>query len=254
MALRNWLHGVLLAMALNVGAATAAELTVVHTDTWPPYADSALPGQGLALELVTTALERAGYTPRLRVDTLERILEGGKLGVYDIFATAWYSDARNAYLAFSKPYLESRIRFIKRKGQPFSYTAFEDLRGVLIGVVQDYAYDTAFNSAPDLIRVSERNLVQNLLKLTQGRIDLTLDDELVLQYEINRYLPNSMATFSFLPKPLAVRGVHIAVSRKHPDHKAIAEAFDKAVRDMKSDGSFAAIVARHYAYIKKPAN
>ena len=242
-----------LVSALVVYPAMALDLNVAHTGNWPPYAAEELPGQGLAIELVTSALQRAGYSPRLRVDTLDRILEGSKLGVYEVFATPWYSEERNRYLAFSEPYLESTIRFLKRKETKFDYRGLPSLKGMKIGTVRNYAYDEAFSQAPDLNTVSERNLIQNLLKLTQRRIDLTLDDELVLQYEINRFMPHSMAQLEFVPEPLAVRGVHIGVSRKHPEHEKIVADFNAAIAAMKKDGSYSRIVQRHMAYIRPAA-
>lgn len=247
------LAGLLLLAALVPTISQATDLNVVHSGKWPPYSDSSLPGQGLAVEIVTAALKRAGYTPYLRIDSLDRILEGGALGVYDVFATPWYSDSRNAYLDYSKPYLESQIRFVKRKNSDLDFQSLADLNGVMVGTVPDYAYGDSFSKAPGIVRVPERNLIQNLLKLTQGRIDLTLDDERVLHYEINRYMPNSMDNLVFLAKPLAVRGIHIGVSRENPEHAKIVAAFDKAIADMKQDGSFDAILAKHNEYIKKPA-
>jgi polar amino acid transport system substrate-binding protein len=251
--LRRQFVAAFLLFALFPLPSPALDLSVVHSGTWPPYADEGLPQQGLAIDLVTTALQRAGHTTQVRVDSLDRILEGGKLGVYDVFATPWYSEERNQYLAFSEPYLESRICFIKRKDKKFEFNSFRDLNGMMIGVVKDYAYDEDFNEARDLIKISERNLIQNLLKLTQNRLDLTLDDELVLKYEINRYMPNSMKELELLPKPLAVRGVHIGVSRENPAHAQIVADFNKAIADMKKDGSYDRIVAKHKAYIEKPA-
>ena len=249
----RWLTSLILVIGIYNAPVAATDLNVVHSGKWPPYADASLPGQGLAVEIVTTALKRAGYTTFMRIDSLDRILEGGALGVYDVFATPWYSDARNQYLEYSEPYLESYIRFIKRKDKNFTYESADDLKGVMVGIVQDYAYDEDFNASRSIIKIPERNLIQNLLKLTQGRIDLTLDDELVLQYEINQYMPNSKKDLEFLPKPLAVRGIHIGVSRENPDHAKIVAAFNKAIKEMKKDGSFDAIVAKHNIYIKKPA-
>jgi len=244
-----------LMLGMSSQTASAAEgLNIVYSGKWPPYADANLPQQGLGVDLVTTALQKAGYDTFLHIDSLDRILEGGKLGVYDVFATPWYSDTRNQYLDYSKPYLESYIRFVKKKGSDFEFNDFNDLDGMMIGIVQDYAYDEQFNESRKLIKIVERNLIQNLLKLKQGRLDLAVDDELVLQYEINQYMPNSMNKFEFLSKPLAVRGIHIGVSRENPNHAKIVAAFDKAIAEMKKDGSYDKIVQKHYAYIKKPAN
>jgi len=242
----------LLLLATAAGPVAAENLNVVYSGKWPPYADASLPQQGLGVDLVTTALQRAGYQTVLQIDSLDRILEGGKLGVYDVFATPWYSDERNEYLDYSKPYLQSYIRFVKKKGSDIEFNSFSDLNGLLIGVVQDYAYDEEFNHSRKLTRISERNLIQNLLKLKQGRLDLAVDDELVLLYEINQYMPNSRNDFVILPKPLAVRGIHIGVSRENPHHAAIVAAFDKAIEAMKKDGSYEKILQKHFAYIKKP--
>ena len=244
----------LLVLGIYSQTTFAESLNVVYSGKWPPYADANLPQQGLGVDLVTTALPRAGYETFLNIDSLDRILEGGKLGVYDVFATPWYSDTRNQYLDYSKPYLQSYIRFIKKKDSDFEFNDFNDLDGTMIGIVQDYAYDEEFNESRKPIKIVERNLIQNLLKLKQGRLDLALDDELVLQYEINQFMPNSMGEFEFLPKPLAVRGIHIGVSRENPNHAKIVAAFDKAIADMKKDGSYDKIIQKHYVYIKKPAN
>lgn len=243
----------LLVLCMTPALSPATTLTIVHSGNWPPYADTSLPEQGLAVDIVATALKRAGYDTVIRVDSLDRILQGGALGVYDVFATPWYSEARNRYLDYSAPYLESSIHFLKMKGTDFTFESLAGLKNVMIGTVQDYAYDEAFNQSSAIIRIPEHHLIQNLLKLNRGRIDLALDDELVLHYEINRYLPNSRHNFEFLPKPLAVRGIHIGVSRENPEHAKIVAAFDAAIQTMKKDGSFASIVARHDRYIRKPA-
>ena len=254
MKLLHQIGSTLLFFSVLSHSAAALDLTVVHSGNWPPYSDQGLPQQGLAVDLVTTALQRAGHRTRVRVDTLDRILEGGRIGVYDVFATPWYSEARDQYLAFSDPYLDSRIRFIMRRDRNFEFNDFDDLQGMMIGVVKDYAYDEKFNESRDLIKISERNLIQNLLKLLQGRLDLTLDDELVLQYEINRYLPNSRDELEMLPEPLAVRGIHIGVSRENPKHAQIVADFNKAIVEMKKDGSYDRIVAKHKTYIDKPVS
>jgi len=171
--MNNFLHrvaGIFLLASLCSGVVQAQTLTVVHSGMWPPYSGGELPGQGVAIQLVTTALKRAGYDVQVRRDSLDRILEGGRIGVYDVFATPWYSDTRNEYLHFSKPYMESYIRFIKRKdSDDIKFDTLSDLDGVMVGVVAGYAYDEEFNHSRGVIRISERNLIQNILKLTHKR-------------------------------------------------------------------------------------
>lgn len=224
----------------------------VASAAWKPYTGNDLPSLGLANDLVHTALRRAGYTPYVTIEPWQRVLEGAKLGVYDVITTPWYSDERNEFLDYSEPYLQNRIVFVQKQGSKFDYQEFSDLKSMLIGVVTDYAYDERFNQSRTLTKISERHLIQNLLKLVQGRIDLTLDDELVLKYEINQFMPNRMKELEFLPKPLAVQGLHIGVSRENPDHAKIVAGFNKAIAEMKQDGTFQKILDKHKAYIENP--
>ena len=111
----RWITGLSLLLGVFCQVASAENLNVVHSGKWPPYADAGLPQQGLAIELVMTALKRAGYTPVVNIDSLDRILEGGKLGVYDVFATPWFSEERNQYPTTVNPtsnptYASSRRR------------------------------------------------------------------------------------------------------------------------------------------------
>jgi polar amino acid transport system substrate-binding protein len=243
--LRRCVVSALLLMFILSHTATAGELKVVHSGNWPPYSGADLPGQGLAIEMVTTALQRAGYGSSVSVDSLERILEGSRTGVYDVFATPWYTLERDQYLHFSQPYLESSIHFIKRKDSDFAYTEFDELEGLRIGVIKGYAYDEDFNQSPTIEKVSAGNLEKNLRKLIAKEVDLTLDDERVLRYEIKRSMPDSMARLEIVKKPLVVRGVNIGVSRNNADHAKIVADFDNAIAGMKQDGTYEEILKKH---------
>jgi polar amino acid transport system substrate-binding protein len=232
-------------------AAAATDVSVVHSGNWAPYADEALPGHGLAIDLVTTALKRAGYNPKVTTASLEQILEGSKTGTFDVFATPWYTMDRAQYLDFSQPYLESSVHFIKRKDTPFEYTRFDDLEGVRIGVIKNYAYDEDFSSSPLIERIDAGSLKDNLKKLIAKEIDLTLDDERVLRYTLNQSTPDNVATLEILARPLATRGVNIGVSRNNPDHARIVVDFNQAIAEMKRDGTYSRIVQKYNAYIGK---
>ncbi len=245
--------GLFLGVAVCSHSVLALDITVVHSGNWTPYADANLPEQGLAIDLVTTALKRAGYSPKVETASLAQILEGSKTGAYDVFATPWYTVDRDQYLDFSQPYLESSIRFIKRRDMPFEYTKFDDLEGMKIGVIADYAYEEDFNDSTLIEKINAPSLADNLRKLIDNEIDLSLDDERVLRYTVNQSMPQSMVALEILPKPLATRGVNIGVSRKNPDHARVIAGFNKAIAEMKKDGTYNRIVQKHEAYIQHPA-
>ena len=241
-----------LAFAVCPATVMAFDVNIVHSGSWPPYADEDLPEQGLAIDLVTTALKRAGYSTRVKTASLKQILEGSKTGIYDVFATPWYTMDRDRYLDFSQPYLQSSIHFIKRKDLPFEYTRFDDLENMTVSVVEDYAYEEDFNESTAIEKISTSSLIENLRMLIGREVDLTLDDERVLRYTINQSMPQSMAALEILAKPLAMRGINIGVSRKNPDHAMIVARFNKAIAEMKKDGTHDRIVQKHKALYGAP--
>ncbi|HBE91477.1 MAG TPA: amino acid ABC transporter amino acid-binding protein [Gammaproteobacteria bacterium] len=244
--------GLFICIAAYSHTAMALDINVVHSGSWPPYADESLPEQGLAIDLVTTALKRSGYSPQVKTASLPQILEGSKTGIYDVFATPWYTMDRAQYLDFSQPYLESSINFIKRTDTSFEYASFDNLEGMTVGVIENYAYDEDFSNATAIEKISASSLTENLRKLVEKKIDLTLDDERVLRYTLNRSMPRSTATLEILAKPLAVRGINIGVSRKNPEHAKIVAIFNKAIAEMKNDGTYDSIIQKHKDYIEHP--
>ena len=232
----------LCALLLFCSGLTVATELKLATSPWPPYVDENLPGKGLAIKLVTTALTRAGYTTTLKIESWTRTLEGAGIGVYDIIPTAWYSEERARAFSFSKPYLTNNIMLLKRKNDPFTYSDLSSLQGRIIGVIPGYAYGPEFDAAGNFYRVNSRHLIENLTRLQQGQIDLTLDDERVLLHDLDKYMHNSQDQLIMLPKPLSVNGLHIAVSRQRPDHEKIVAAFDKAMEEMKEDGEYEKIL------------
>ena len=222
----------------------------VALEHWPPYIDKDEPEYGLATELVTTALARAGYSTEVTFEDWTNAMEGTNIGVYDVIVAAWYSPEREELFEFSKPYFYNEIKFIKLKNKSFVYNDFSDLEGLLIGTVANYAYSPEFDNSYKLIRIPVTTLVENLTWLLRDQIDLTLDDEWVILHQIRKYMPDSIDRFEFLDKPLAVRGLHLMVSRNNPMHKKIVDDFNRAILEMKDDESFDAIAKKHYDKLK----
>ena len=68
----------LLLLALVQGVPARAEDTAISlmANSWPPYVDSKLPEQGLALELVTHIYRQAGYAPEVEITMWTRAMRG----------------------------------------------------------------------------------------------------------------------------------------------------------------------------------
>jgi len=230
-------------LALLGFAQSVPALTVV-AKIEPPYFSRKMPQEGLSAAIISAALKRSGYTATFSFETWPRAYEGAQLGVYDIVGSIWYTEERNKGFAFSNAYLFHEIKFIKRKAdKEISFRKLDDLDGLLVGTLKDYAYRAEFLNSKKFIRLPENHLLQNLLKLSQGQIDLTLAEAHKIRYEINEYMRGSAKDLEILPEPLMRRGTHIAVSRLNLKHKQIIEGFNKAIKSMKQDGSYEKILA-----------
>jgi polar amino acid transport system substrate-binding protein len=228
-------------LMLAISSARAQEISIV-ANIWPPYVDTALPGNGLAVMLVKEAMKRAGYTTKGRLEKWERALEGSEIGAYEVVAAIWKTKAREEKLVFSEPYLKNNVVFIAHVDSIIEYNNYSDLYGLLIGILKDYAYDEKFMNDPRILKLEANRLTQNLLAIQNGNIDLAVADKRLALYELKTFMGNNRQHFRFLAKPLASRQLYIAAPKNNPDSKTIITNFNKALASMKKDGTYQKIL------------
>ncbi|NOR71863.1 MAG: transporter substrate-binding domain-containing protein [Methylomarinum sp.] len=211
-----------------------------------PYIGNELPNQGLSIEIINTAFQRAGYKTNFVFETWPRTYEGGLIGIYDVIGSIWHTKDREKDFVFSDAYLFHEIKFIKRKDDTeIKFNTLDDLQGLIIGTLKNYAYRDDFTESRKIIKLQQNYLIQNLLFLTQENIDMTLGDIRKIRYEVNTHMKSSVKKLEILPQALIKRGAHIAVSKANPDHAEIIVKFNKALESMKNDGTYDAIIKKH---------
>jgi polar amino acid transport system substrate-binding protein len=223
----------------------AADTLRLVADPWPPFTGKHLPHNGLAADLVSTALNRAGYATSYTEVPWERAIRGLQRHDYDVLINAWFSEERVAFGHYSQPYLINRIRFLQRKGGGIRFSQLSDLYPYSIAVVRGYAYGQAFDQDTALYKVSVNDFPIAARMLHARRVQLTLEDELVARYHLGRDRDNIRDELEFLPQALSENGLHVLVSRQHRQHSEIVAAFDAAIASMRADGTYARIMRRH---------
>ena len=234
----------LIGLLLLTHAAAAQKLRLV-ADAWPPFTDATLINGGLATDIVSTALARAGYASEFQQVPWARALLGVGEGRYDVLVNAWYSEDRTRFGQFSGEYLVNRVRFLKRKDAPIEYNNLQQLHTYPIAVVRGYAYSAAFDGDTQLQKVPVHNFVMAVRMLAAQRVRLTLEDEYVARYYLSRESPRVRNAVEFLPKPLSENSLHILVSLKNPEHAQIVAGFDREIAKMKADGSYERLMRLH---------
>ena len=234
----------LIGLLLLAQTAAAQKLRLVF-DIWPPFTDDTLVNGGLATDIVTTALARAGFASGYQQVPWARALLGVGEGRYDVLVNAWYNEDRMKLGQFSGEYLGSRIRFLKRKDTPLEYNNLQQLHTYPIAVVRGYAYSPPFDADTALQKVPVHNFAMGVRMLAADRVKLTLEDEYVAKYYLARESARVRNSVEFLPKPLSENSLHILVSLKNPQHAQIVAGFDKAIAAMKADGSYERMLRQH---------
>ncbi len=222
---------------LPLATATAETLKIAGS-AWPPYVDATRADKGVAMDLVRHVFTRAGYDTEAYIASWPRTLEGASIGVVDVIAAAWKTPEREKTLHFTDPYFTNVIRFVKRKDAPIRFRHYADLKGLMIGVVNGYAYGREFDTAEGFVRVPVNHVAQSLMLLERRRIDLAIGDEWVIRNELTQYLPSAIRRFEFLARPVARRPLHVAISRENPRHAKIVADFNRALEAMRADGSY----------------
>jgi len=214
----------------------------VTASPWSPYVSRDLHGNGVAVSIVTTALQRAGYTSSFALQQWPKDLEDTRLGVYDLIASIWFTEDRARDLVFSDPIIENRIKLLVRTDSDIKISKPEALKGYRVGVVQDYAYAQGTYSDLPIEIVKSGTVEESLQRLLAGDIDIAVTDEHVAFYTLNNKIPGGIRQIRFARDALSTRQLRVAVSRKRSDAEQIISDFNLALQQMKDDGSYLGIL------------
>jgi polar amino acid transport system substrate-binding protein len=210
------------------------------SSSWPPWVDMENQPR-VALEIVSTALARAGYIAIHDIaplgDLLRSLRSGG--GAYDGSAALWRSEEREQFLLYSESYLENRMVLVGRRDSDVSAKWFSQLKGKKIGVVKDYAYGPELDGATEPVFVRGESTEANLHTLLHsGQLDYVLADALVVYHLKQQYPEKTRERLATGTTPLITRSLHFALRRNLPNAQQIIDRFNEQRAKMLKDGSY----------------
>lgn len=232
-------------LLFSVSLFADSKVLTAAADPWAPFMDFDHPEGGLVMELVRAALGTQGYEVNVVNVPWTRAENGVRDGIYDILPNTWRTATREEYLMYSEPYVFNEVKFIKLVDDDFEFEGLESLTGKRVGTVRDYGYGTEFLSADNFERDEVANMMINIRKLVAGRLDLTLEDEIVARYMISNEAPELLERIAFTENSLSRNGLHLTVGLKNPRHEEIVSAFNKGLEIIKDSGVYAEILANY---------
>nr|WP_272887253.1 transporter substrate-binding domain-containing protein [Stutzerimonas stutzeri] len=229
---------------LLISIPSGAQVLRLAGNAWPPYTDQRLPAGGLSVELISTALGRAGYQVSYVEVPWARAVLGLKLGHYDMI-NGWPNAHHAAYARYTRPFLSNRMRWVQRRDSGIVYRGLESLAPYRIALIRGYAYSEALQNDARLNKGYASNFVQAARMLVAGRIDLTREDERTAQFHFARELKDRHDAYRFVPGEFSLSNLSLVVRNDHPQQAAIIAAFDREIAAMFKDGTYAEIFRRH---------
>ncbi len=212
---------------------------------WAPFTN--VEGEEhVATDLVETALSRAGVKMRAHITEPGDVTRSIEAGKFDGSEALWKSDERQAYLLYSKPYLENRLVLLGRKGTDVSATRLSDLSGKKVGLVEGYAYGSGIDEADGVEFVRIMSDEANFRALLNREVDYILVDDLLV-YHLFEYQENkAKELLNAGTHPLILRGLHLALRKDVPDAREIIDRFNGQISNMIRNGEYHRILNVHW--------
>ncbi|MGE4560205.1 MAG: transporter substrate-binding domain-containing protein, partial [Desulfobulbus sp.] len=205
------------------------EITVRTMKDWPPMDFTSSRGQpvGIGVDLISLLGSRLGLKIHIETGSFTENLEAVKNTDADALMDVTPKTEREAYLAFSRPYLSIPHVIIARAGEAY-FKDEEDLRGKTLALESGFGNIKYFQASyPDVKIVEYPDTEACLIAVSKGEADAYAGNRAVAGYIIIRDLLTGLQTQGQLRRPgsLLVVGV-----RK--DWPILAALLDKALADL----------------------
>nr|WP_255490742.1 transporter substrate-binding domain-containing protein [Spartinivicinus marinus] len=202
---------------------------------WPPHTIQSDAHGGLQTKRLTEALAKAGYTATLDwYDSWLSAYNRTEAALADASGFWMCNKERAKTLYFSDPIFVIQHVMFYLKGNNYRWRSLSDLKGRgPFGVTTAYYYGDKFSEAVkkynfQIREVRLESLVFNLL--IHGRVNYVPMDILNGLELIERYVPKeSQIYITFNSPPFDENYLHLVISKKHPNAKAIVTGLNHAI-------------------------
>ncbi|WP_175653448.1 bifunctional diguanylate cyclase/phosphodiesterase [Pseudomonas sp. Marseille-P9899] len=234
------LLSLLLAWSATAGALTLTEeeqawlsahpkLRLGADASWPPfeYRDQEGRYQGLAADYISVIQDRLNVTfEPAEPTTWTALLERARQNQLDLLPSVMSTPERQAYLSFTRPYLDFPMVILSHEGGPQSKD-LKDLYGRKIAVVENSApHELLRTHHPDLNLVAMPNVSSTLQALATDEVDAVVGD---------------LASSVWSLRELKLEGLYVSGETPYryqlamgapKDQKVLVGILDKAIADM----------------------
>ncbi len=196
---------------------------------WPPliYKDDNDKFVGIASSYAESFSRKLGidFLPQFGLNW-EQVLEGIKSRKLDVLPAVVRTPEREAFMAFTKPYISFPIIVATRKDSPY-IDGLSDLAGKRVGVVKGYTVQKQVTDGfPSLNVIPHETLAKGLVALAEGELDAFVGNLGVINHEMDRIGHDTLKIAA--PTPY-VFDLSFGVRKDWPE---LVDIIDKAITAM----------------------
>lgn len=199
---------------------------------------------GFLIAITKAALARVGHEVDIEflpwARAAHRVMEGQSealLGVY-------HSEERARKLLYTHVVGRSDMVFFKLKSSNIVFNSLEDLKPYVVGTIIGAAYPPEFEGAHYITKEPVSDYVTNIRKLVAGRVALFVEKKHVVLNTLRTQFPQEVARIDILPVPLRENLYYNAFSKAYPNFKENVADFNRGLKMIIDDGTYAAIMGR----------
>ena len=226
----------------DLDAIRAAKTLRIGTEgTYAPFTFHDASGAlvGFDVEIGRKLAEKLGVAPQFLEGKWDGLIAGLDGGRYDVVINqVGITKERQAKFDFSEPYIRARAVLITRADRA-DITSFADLKGrkAAQSLTSNFAR-LAEQSGADLVGTD--GFDQSVQLVLTGRADATINDNLSF-LDFRKQKPNAPVRIAAEQADADASGI---IMRKN--NPALKAAIDKALREIRADGSYAAIAQKYF--------
>ena len=242
-----------LTVSLMAGAAQAAQKVKIGTEgAYPPFNSIDKDGKlvGFDIDIANALCDAAGFECEFVVQDWDGMIPGLLAKKYDaIVASMSITDERKQKVDFTGKYYSTPAKFFAKKGSGLEISP-EGLKGKIVAVQRATIHENFLrDNFGDVVTVnSYATQDEAYLDLVSGRADAGIADSIAI---MDGFLSTDQGKdFQFYgpgfsdPKWFG-DGIGIAVRKGEDD---LREAFNAAIKQIRSDGTYAKINAKYFDF------
>lgn len=232
-----------LVLLFAAGLATAETLTLVAENDWYPYAaERNGEARGISVDIVRAAYAVVGVDVQFKLMSYARCMELLDLGEEVGCFNTPDDDAIRLAQLLPEHALDINPAFIYTRADNVADTlSLAELGGKVVGIVNGYRYGNAFMQDPHILREYSASDLQNLKKLSAGRLDYIVLYERVARYLIGQH--GEELGIKIKPvTPIGEIAIFVSFSQHHPRSADAIKQFDQGMKKLQESGRYAAIL------------